>query len=729
MKPSKLSETYPELAKDWDYSRNKVFTPNDVSPCSKKNVWWACESGHKYQVSIHSRVRSNGCKACQKHKYVAKQLKTKLANSQSLAEHSPELLKEWDYTKNTGINPDNLSYGSNKRIWWKCSEGHEWKVSPKGRTKGTNCPVCAIKNNADIRRVTAVKKAGQSFSEAYPKQLAEWDFEKNELSPDEIAPKSNYRASWVCQYGHKWEATVSNRTNNHSNCPECNPQSSRIEIYMLCEIRSIFPNTKWRSLHGGVECDIYIPEIKLGIEVDGQYWHDKKLKKDQAKNEYFKKRGIQVVRVRDDSLPEIDCEQINFDRTEPLQGVANRLMGLLVSINNVFQDYAGTQQREDDFKEMIARLPAPPESEALTSTHPDIVDQWDYKRNAPLTPDLFSKGSNQKFWWKCKSGHHWEAAINNRVFRKSGCPKCYLAGHSEKMRRLKLKKTQSLAQINPIYLGWYDYDKNDLHPSEIAIRGGIETWWRCNRGHSFMKKPCYMAVNHQCPMCNTLSVKSPEVAAQWNYKKNQGLLPEDFSVGSGSKVWWQCEKGHEWKAGIVYRTHGDKTGCPFCYNENRGNIYRAKAARRNGTLADLNPEYLFEWDYTKNTAISPDGVTSKSCLKVWWRCYKGHLYEQSIASKARGSKCPECMRVVRAENVRLSRLRKSGSLQDHFPDIANHWYSHKNGDLTPNTITTGSKQKIWWRCDNDHEWEATVNTMTDKRRSFICPVCKNRKDE
>jgi len=156
MKSKKLSEKYPDIAKDWDYSRNKDLTPNDVSAHSRQIVWWACENGHTYQVSIYSRVRSNGCKVCQKHKYVIKQLRTKLTSSQSLAKHSPELLKEWDYSKNTGINPDNLSYGSNKRVWWKCSEGHEWEVSPKVRTRGSSCPVCAIKKNADIRRLTAV---------------------------------------------------------------------------------------------------------------------------------------------------------------------------------------------------------------------------------------------------------------------------------------------------------------------------------------------------------------------------------------------------------------------------------------------------------------------------------------------------------------------------------------------------------------------------------------------
>ena len=727
MKPNKLSQSHPAIAKGWDSSRNIGLTPNDVNAHSRQNVWWLCASDHAYQVSVTSRVRSNGCKVCQKQIYLDKQLETKLASSQSVSQHSPKLLKEWNYIRNKGINPDKLSYGSNKKVWWKCNEGHEWEVAPKTRTKGSNCPVCGYGKIGSARRIAAIKKAGQSFAKAYPDLLKEWDFEKNTLSPEEIPPKSSYRASWICKYTHKWDTTVTNRTNNHSNCPECNPQTSRIEIYILCEIRSIFPNTQWRRRFDGVECDIYIPEVKLGIEIDGSYWHDEKLNKDTIKNNFFENLDIQLVRVRDILLPEIDGEQISFSKTEPLQDVTNRVIALLAGTNDAFQLYAGTQQKEAHFKEMIARLPAPPDGESLIDTHPAISQQWDFDQNAPLTPDLFSKGSNQKFWWKCEIGHLWEAAINNRAIGKSGCPECYLLGLSERMRRIRLKKTLSLVQASPAYLKWYDLNNNELPPSEIAIKSSVDIWWRCDQNHRFMKKPINMANNHECPTCNTLPVKFPEIAAQWNYNKNEDE-PAKFHSGSGAKVWWLCDKGHEWETVIAQRTGNRKEGCPQCYNEKRPSLYRELAVKRNGSLSDLNPDYLSEWDYTKNIDITPNQVTVKSKLNIWWKCHSGHSYQQSLGSKARGSICTVCNKSVRAESVRLSRLKKSGSLQDNFPNIASHWHPSMNGGLTANGLTSGSNQKVWWKCANQHEWEAKLNTMTDKKRTFICPVCRNKKD-
>lgn len=50
----------------------------------------------------------------------------------SLAEHSPELLSEWHPTKNTDIRPQEISYGSAVKVWWKCAFGHEWQASPNG---------------------------------------------------------------------------------------------------------------------------------------------------------------------------------------------------------------------------------------------------------------------------------------------------------------------------------------------------------------------------------------------------------------------------------------------------------------------------------------------------------------------------------------------------------------------------------------------------------------------
>lgn len=350
MTKNPLITTHPKIAQEWNSKKSGALRPEDVTATSRQKVWWCCDQGHEYQISIHSRVRSNGCKICQRLIHVEKTRLTKLNKSKSLAAAQPQLIIEWDYRKNTPVTPHHISHKSHRLIWWKCTEGHSWQSTPQRRSRGDGCPECYKQNRGDIVRLARLKKAGISFAQAYPELLKEWDYENNVRSPDQLAPKSNYRATWHCQYGHTWEATITNRTHNHSNCPECNPQSSRIEVYLLCEIRSIFPDAQWRRLIDGVECDIFIPKINLGIEVDGQYWHDNKLQKDIVKTNYFTDRGINLIRVRDNTLPAIEGSQIDFDRTGSLQDVANRLMNYLSQFNIAFKCYPNEQQAESKFK-------------------------------------------------------------------------------------------------------------------------------------------------------------------------------------------------------------------------------------------------------------------------------------------------------------------------------------------------------------------------------------------
>ncbi len=59
-----------------------------------------------------------------------------------------------------------------------------------------------------------------------------------------------------------------------------------------------------------------------------------------------------------------------------------------------------------------------------------------------------------------------------------------------------------------------------------------------------------------------LQVINPSLAEQWHPTKNGSLTQKDVFPKSGKKVWWICDKGHEWEAFVRARNHG--TGCPYC---------------------------------------------------------------------------------------------------------------------------------------------------------------------
>ena len=59
-----------------------------------------------------------------------------------------------------------------------------------------------------------------------------------------------------------------------------------------------------------------------------------------------------------------------------------------------------------------------------------------------------------------------------------------------------------------------------------------------------------------------LQIINPTLAKQWHPKKNGSLTPKDVSPNSNKKVWWICERNHEWAATIRNRNRGH--GCPYC---------------------------------------------------------------------------------------------------------------------------------------------------------------------
>lgn len=131
-----LSTTHPELCKQWDYEKNGKLTPEDVVAGSQKKVWWICKNNptHKWKTQISVRTIGYKCPYCNGKKACFENcLKTKF----------PEIAKEWDYERNGNLTPENITYGSGKKVWWKCSKGHSWNTQINKRTNGKSCcPIC-----------------------------------------------------------------------------------------------------------------------------------------------------------------------------------------------------------------------------------------------------------------------------------------------------------------------------------------------------------------------------------------------------------------------------------------------------------------------------------------------------------------------------------------------------------------------------------------------------------
>lgn len=138
-------DLFPDLAKRFDYEKNIGVNIQDLSAHSGKYIWWKCDvCGHSWQSKVATVTNGKGnCPKCYRKNAVNNIIASRLNKNGSLANHYPELLEEWDYEKNTGLDPNNILVNSNKKVWWKCKKcGHEWQATVAHRTEGKGCPYC-----------------------------------------------------------------------------------------------------------------------------------------------------------------------------------------------------------------------------------------------------------------------------------------------------------------------------------------------------------------------------------------------------------------------------------------------------------------------------------------------------------------------------------------------------------------------------------------------------------
>ena len=124
-----------------------------------------------------------------------------MAMNNSLAEVHPELVSEWS-EKNLPLTPDDITFGSNKKVWWRGACGYEWQTSVKARSNGEKCPVCS-----GARAVAGIN----DLSTLKPGLASEWS-KKNEIKPTEVTVGSHKKVIWKCRLGHEWTASVKSRS-------------------------------------------------------------------------------------------------------------------------------------------------------------------------------------------------------------------------------------------------------------------------------------------------------------------------------------------------------------------------------------------------------------------------------------------------------------------------------------------------------------------------------------
>jgi DNA-directed RNA polymerase subunit RPC12/RpoP len=344
----------------------------------------------------------------------------------------------------------------------------------------------------------------------------------------------------------------------------------------------------------------------------------------------------------------------------------------------------------------------------LATTNPQLASEWDFAKNLPLTPQNTIAGTHLKVWWKCGKGHSWQASGLNRSKGK-GCPYC--------SGRYLLVGFNDMQTTNPeLAKEWHPSKNAPLTPLDVQAGTNKKIWWQCSKGHEWHVAGNFrLADKTGCPVCsnritvtglNDLATTNPVLTKEWNFPRNESLRPTGVQAGSHSKVWWQCAKGHEWRAQIANRNSG--IGCPICSNK----TLQVGA----NDLASQFPALAAEWDYSRNGTRKPTDVIAGSNSKAHWIDSKGHQWEAQISSRTGGRDCPYCSsrKVLQGFNdLRTTSLRALAE-----------WNFKRNGDLKPESFMRGSHNVVWWQCSHGHEWQGSIASRALAVHG--CPVCLNQ---
>lgn len=225
-------------------------------------------------------------------------------------------------------------------------------------------------------------------------------------------------------------------------------------------------------------------------------------------------------------------------------------------------------------------------------------------------------------------------------------------------------------------------------------------------------------IDDSCPYCknrkllrgsNDLATAYPELVAEWDFERNGDLGPDGVRFNATKQVWWRGSCGHEWRMSPrQWAVEG--LGCPYCSG------HRVLAGFND--LASQHPELLAEWDWELNGDLRPDGIVSGSARRVWaWARMADIRLQQN-----------------RRRRLRLPLLRRPQGLKGYndlrttHPKIAREWNKERNGDLKPTDVIANSNKRVWWKCEEGHEWSGLIVNRARKGKADPgCPYCSGRK--
>lgn len=570
-----------DLLKEWDYSKNNII-PSQITSHSSKTVWWKCSLGHEWESVIFSRakkIRPTGCPYCSN---PPKRILVGFNDFESWCKknNKDSLLREWNHEKNTEVMPNKITFGHGKRVWWRCSKGHDWYVSPANRVQGTGCPICSrTQTSFPEQAISYYLSKGFNVLQRYKIKGNEIDvfLEDYKIGIEydgrffHEKEESIFRESEKNRFFEKEGiAIIRIKESKEKNCVEGNT------IFYVSKTSYLNPEFE-NAIEQLFELLQTITGVSFKVDVD--------LKRDELviREKYSSalKEGSLAI-LSPEIAEEWDIEKNNGMHPSDFAAnshtkvwwrckkghswqavISSRYRGL----GCPFCAGQGTIQGENDLESWCVK------------NAPKLLSEWNHNKNV-IKPIEVARTSNRKAWWICEKGHEWEAIIANRV-HGTRCPFCY-SGNNVTTKNTLAEWCMINGQ-EQLLTEWNYKQNGALTPNDVAKGSHKKVWWICKNGHEWEAQIKSRTYNHGCPYCSGTNKKAlvgqndlaswcknngrQYILDEWDYEDNEGLSPDMFTFGSHKRIKWKCSKGHKWEAVIKERTKSRGNMCPICKKE------------------------------------------------------------------------------------------------------------------------------------------------------------------
>ena len=365
----------------------------------------------------------------------------------------------------------------------------------------------------------------------------------------------------------------------------------------------------------------------------------------------------------------------------------------------------------------------------LATVNPRLAKEWHPTENGDLTPFDVTAGSGKRVWWLCPLGHAYQATIHDRNSDDTQCPICNAKSQTS------FPEQAILFYVKKLYPDAINrYKEIFEHSMELdiyvpSIRLGIEfdgaNWHNSAAQHTREKKKYSICKAHQI----TLIRVKENVESRWS-----DVADAVYYIPK-VRTYTKLEKTINAILDAIDRNSNmwTRKNPSYFHSALRANLERDRAdilsylSEVKDSLAEIRPDVVKCWDYSKNGNLSPNMFTVSSNQIVHWKCPDcGHEWQCSINSMTRPGRygCAECSKSRRGISFTKQVVKRVGSLAETMPELAKEWHPTRNGTLTPNDISAGRFQPVWWLCPRcGYEWEASPN---NRKKGVGCPCCSGR---